>query len=65
MAITWDRVKAATASVTTMEKLLATITTGFTEFRHELPADLQEFYQFRDHLYAVDAVVFYTKIALS
>ncbi|CAB3985538.1 Transposon Ty3-I Gag-Pol poly [Paramuricea clavata] len=59
MAVTWDRVKTATASDTTMEKLLSTITAGFPEFRHELPPDLQEFFQFCEHLYAIDGVILY------
>jgi hypothetical protein len=56
MAITWDRVKEATASDNNMEKLLSIIATGFPAFRHQLPSDLQEYYQFRDHLHTVDGV---------
>jgi hypothetical protein len=59
MAVTWDRVKTATVSDTTMEKLLSTSTVDFPEFRHELPPDLQEFFQFREHLYAIDGVILY------
>jgi hypothetical protein len=59
MAITWDRVKEATASDNNMEKLLSIIATGFPAFRHQLPGDLQEYYQFRDHLHTVDGVILY------
>lgn len=51
MAITCGRVKTATASDPNIEKLISTTTTGFPELRHQLPPDLQEFYQFREHLY--------------
>jgi hypothetical protein len=56
MAITWDRVKEATASDNNMEKLLSIIATCFL---HQLPGDLQEYYQFRDHLHTVDGVIMY------
>ena len=39
VAITWDRVKLATASDATMNQLISTIESGFPEFRHELPND--------------------------
>ena len=42
-----------------MEKLRSIITTGFPEFRHALPPDLQEFFQFREYLYTIDGVVLY------
>ena len=59
VAITWDRVKLATASDTTMNQLISTIESGFPEFRHELPQPLQEYFQFRDNLYTVDGVILY------
>ena len=59
MAITWDRVRLATASDPSMVALLHTAEHGFPEFRHELPTTLQEYFQFRDHLYAVDGVIMY------
>ena len=37
LAVTWDRVKTATGSNPTMEKLRSIITIGFPEFRHTLP----------------------------
>ena len=51
--------KEATASDNNMEKLLSIIATGFPPFRHQLLGDLQEYYQFRDHLHTVDGVILY------
>ena len=48
MAVTWD-----------MATLLHIIESGFPQFRHELPAALREYHQFRDHLYTVDGVILY------
>ena len=59
MAITWDRVRLATTSNQDMAALLHIIESGFPQCRHELPAPLQEYYQFRDHLYTVDGVILY------
>jgi len=59
MAITWDRVHLATAGDQDMATLLHIIERGFPQFCHKLPAALQEYYQFRDHLYTVDGVILY------
>ena len=59
VAITWDRVRLATTSDQDMAALLHTIVRGFPQFRHELPTTLQEYYQFRNHLYTVDGVILY------
>ena len=59
LAITWDRIKVATASDTNMVKLTSIIESGFPEFRHELPPAHREYHQFRDHLYTVDGVILY------
>ena len=59
MAVTWDRVKLATTSNGDMTQLLDIIESGFPQFRHELPPALQEYYQFREHLYTVDGVILY------
>ena len=50
MAVTWDRVKLETTSDTTLSQLVTIIESGFPDFRHELPHQLQEYYQFREHL---------------
>ena len=59
MAITWDRVKVATASDNNMEKLRSVVETGFPQSRHQLPPELQEYHQFREHLHTVDGVILY------
>ena len=58
-SITWNKVRIATSSDKVMTKLIDTIEMGMPEFRHELPAPLQEYHQFRDHLYTVDGVAVY------
>ena len=59
MAVTWDRVRLATTGDQDMATLLHIIESGFPQFRHELPAALREYHQFRDHLYTVDGVILY------
>ncbi|KAG0726713.1 hypothetical protein GWK47_035976 [Chionoecetes opilio] len=60
VAITWEKVREATASDENMNALLQLIEQGFPSFRHELPVNLHEYHQFRDDvdpLYTVDGVV--------
>ena len=59
VAITWEKVKLATTSDPTMHKLISLIESGFPSSRHELPQELQEYFQFREHLYTVDGVGLY------
>ena len=59
VAITWENVKLATTSDPTMNKLVSIIESGFPGSRHELPQELQEYFQFREHLYTVDGVAHY------
>ena len=59
IAVTWDRVKVATASDHDMVHLMSIIESGFPIFRHELPPALPEYYQFCDQLYTVDGVILY------
>ena len=59
MAVTWERVKLATTSNRDKTQLIDIIESGFPNFRHELPRALQEYYQFREHLYTVDGVILY------
>ena len=49
----------ATASDTNMVELISIIESGFPEFHHELPTELHEYHQFRDHLYTVDGVILF------
>ena len=59
LAITWDRIKVATASDTNMVQLISIIETGFPEFHHELPPALCEYQHFCGHVYTVDGVILY------
>ncbi|KAG0723426.1 hypothetical protein GWK47_005518 [Chionoecetes opilio] len=59
VAITWEKVREATASDENMNALLQLIEQCFPSFRHELPVNLHEYHQFRDDLYTVDGVVIY------
>ena len=58
MAVIWERVKLATTSNRDITQLIY-IESGFPKFRHELPRALQEYYQFRKHLYTDDGVILY------
>ena len=57
LATTWDRIKVATASNTSMVQLISIIESSFPEFCHELSPALREYHLFRDHLYTVDGVI--------
>ena len=59
MAVTRESVKLATTSNRDMTQLINIIESGFPNIRHELPRALQEYYQFREHLYTVDGVILY------
>ena len=59
MAVTWEKVQLATTSNKDMTQLIDIIECGFPKFRHELPLALQEYHQFREHLYTVDGVILY------
>ena len=58
-AITWDRVRTATASDSNMNSFREAIECGMPGFRHELPAPIREYYQYKDELYAIDGVILY------
>ena len=42
-----------------MTKLLGIIEDGFPELRSELPAELRQYHQFREHLSGFDGVALY------
>ena len=58
-SISWDVVKAATATDTVMNILLENIEMGIPETREETPLLIRDFHQYRDHLYILDRVVMY------
>ena len=59
VSTTWEKVKLYTTSDPNMNTLVSIIESGFPEFRHELPRDLHEYFQFRDNLCTVDGVILY------
>ncbi len=59
VATTMEKVKLYTTSDPNMNTLVSIIESGFPAFRHELPRDLHEYFQFRDNLYTVDGVILY------
>ena len=58
-AVTWDRVRLATASDPDMHELLTIIESGFPDHRQDLSQPLQEYHQYRDDLYTSDGVILY------
>lgn len=59
MGMSWDTVQLATTSNKEMAQLVPFILSGFPQFRHELSPALQEYHQFREHLYTVNGVILY------
>jgi hypothetical protein len=58
-SVTWDKVRAATASDDTMRLLLDTVEQGMPESRHDLPTAIHDYHQFRDNLNTVDGIIIY------
>ena len=58
-AVTWDRVREATASDEAAHTLTRLIEDGFPPSRDKIPADLRAYYQLRDDLSASDGVALY------
>ena len=58
-SVTWTRVRLATASNDDMNQLLSIIESGMPDSRHQLPPNLQEYFQFRAHLSTIDGVITY------
>jgi hypothetical protein len=56
-SVTWNSVREATTSDPIMQILLTTIEQGFPYHKHELPQQIQDYWQFRDSLSATDGVV--------
>ncbi len=57
--VNWEEVQIATSSDEHMLLLLSTIEDGIPEQRHQLPAAIREYHQFRKHLYSTDGVIIY------
>ena len=58
-ATTWNRVKLETNSDENMIQLISIIEDGFPPNRNDMPPELQEYHQFREHLSSIDSVVLY------
>ena len=58
-SITWDDVRAATASDQSMVELTDFIENGFPTSKDNLPAEIRPYYQFRDKLTSFDGVALY------
>jgi len=58
-SITWDRVRIATASDPDMNSLREVIECGIPDFRHEMPAPIREYHQYKDELHTIDGVILY------
>ena len=58
-AVTWDRVRVATASEDSMNQLLNMVEDGFPDSRNAFPPNLRTYHQFRDDLHSLDGVVLY------
>ena len=60
-AVTWNKVKEATNSDSTMLLLLNTIEGGFPSSRNSVPDELKDYFQFRENLWSIDGVVLYNE----
>ena len=58
-SVTWDQVQLATNSDEDMATLLSLIESDTPKFCHQLPPQLQEYHQFREHLSSIDGVITY------
>ena len=52
-SITWDHEGVATASNNNMNQILSLIESGLLESCHQLPPNVQEYFQFRNHLFTI------------
>ena len=57
--MTWDMIQLAITSNEGMAQLVSIIESSFPEIWHNLPPALQEYHQFREHLYTNDGIILY------
>ena len=57
--VNWNQVRTATSSDTDMSTLLSIIEEGMPDHRYQLPPQLRDYHQFREHLYSIDGVIIY------
>ena len=58
-SITWDQVREETTSDKSLCDLLYLIDNGFPTSRHDMPANLHDYYSLRDYLHSFDNVILY------
>ena len=58
-AVTWNKVRIATASDDTMNALRDVIESGMPESRNDLPIPLRDYHQFRNDLHTTDGIIVY------
>ena len=57
--VNWSQVCTATSSDDDMLLLLSVIEEGMPDHRNQLPHQLRDYHQFREHLYSIDGVIIY------
>ena len=57
--VDWNQVRTATNSDADMLSLLSIIEAGMPDHRGQLPPELKDYHQFREHLYSIDGVIIY------
>ena len=57
--VNWNQVRTATSSDTDMSTLLSIIEEGMPDHTYQLPPQLRDYHQFREHLYSIDGVIIY------
>ena len=58
-SITWDDIRTATSSDTSMIQLLELIENGFPNAKDDMPTELRAYFQYRDKLTSFDGVALY------
>ena len=56
-AVTWELVKTVTNSDPVLQQVISLVMSGFPEFKHQIPVEVQEFWAKRESLYIVDSVL--------
>ena len=57
--INWNQVCTVTSSDGDMATLLSIIEEGIPNHKYQLPSQLRDYHQFREHLYSIDSVIIY------
>ena len=57
--VDWNQVRIATSSDSHMSSLLSIIEEGIPNGKCQLPPQLRDYHQFREHLYSIDGVILY------